>query len=199
MNNSIKRTIVILGIVILFVTSFILLLVGKSDYSSNIPQEKKYVKKSDFSLFNYSEKIDTAKIKETFPYDDYLKIANINHPASIIKDLADLDSVQPFNMTLNEDILIDALTKKLAERNKNIYNEYNPDTLISLFQWTEKFESYSIINSQRKVFFNIIYDYWMNFIANKLAKLYDSQPALIYDYKFKYLVSRCQEKNIMYQ
>ncbi len=42
--------------------------------------------------------------------------------------------------------------------------------------------------------YSSIYDHWMNFTANKIGKYYEDSYFIKYDYKCKYIVSRCSEK-----
>ncbi len=94
----------------------------------------------------------------------------------------------------SQQILATTLTDSLQKRLANVYNKYQPDSLIYLMQWAERFQYYAEIDNKNKILFKVVYDYWMNFISDKLTGFSKETPSLKYAFKFKFLVAKCSER-----
>lgn len=183
--------IIISGIIIWFFSVVI-----TTDYSTNIPKEKPCSPERNFNLYSNLITIDKSNLIETFPYKTYLDSANRCDLNSISNDVAALDSVNPNEKSLNREIISIALTKKLEERIKPTFDSYNPDSLINIVQWAEKFNHYQEFDKANAKLYRVIYKHWINFVSNKLRVYYDNVPKHKYDFKFQFLVSICQSKNL---
>ena len=124
----------------------------------------------------------------------YLDSADYCDIASIHADLKVMNAIIP-NTKENQKILVKALTNNLEEKISLKFNKYNPDSLIMLLQWVNKFHHYKDIDTANKKFYRMVHRHWYNFVSNKLGQYHDKDPDIKYDYKFKYLVSICQSQN----
>lgn len=183
--------ILISGIIIWFLS-----IVLTTDYSSNIPKEKPCLTKRNFNLFTVLVAIDKSNLIDSFPYEIYLDSADRCDLNSISNDVSVLDSVNPNEKSLNREVISIALTKKLEERISPTFDAYNPDSLICIVQWAEKFNQYQEFDKSNAKLYRVIYKHWINFVSNKLRDYYDTDPKHKYDFKFQFLVSICQSKNL---
>ncbi len=180
-------------ILFLFIIAFFVL-VTKVDYDSDIPVEKEVPGVVAFDLLPHLQHIDLTNLKENFPYSTYLDSANLRNINSILKDLAAMDSVNPGNEMMNQEILSIAFTQKLEERIKSRFAVYNPDSLIRIIQWAEKFNTYAEMDKDHAILFQVIYSHWFNFVSNTLQEYYEKEYAVKYNYKFRYINDRLKEK-----
>jgi len=183
--------------VFVFISFFLILLLSKvvnNDNITIIPEEKPCPEKAYFNLQNHLHNIDKSKFKQTFPYDIYIDSANYCDINSILYDLKLMNLINP-DAKANRRILAKALTEKLEEKNKNLFNNYNPDGLIMILQWVNKLNHYKDIDTANIKLYRIIHRYWYNYVSNKLSQYNDDNSNLKYGFKFKYLLSTCQSNN----
>ncbi|WP_157433391.1 hypothetical protein [Adhaeribacter aquaticus] len=171
----------------------------RSDFSGEVPEEEVCLPLPGFN-FNDLEGISSRNLYERFPYQQYLDSANYCDILAIQQDLAKLDSLFPENkiikpegFSVNQEIIVNALTTKLEER---MGTSVKPDldSLIRQMQWAEKFNAYSQFTSTNLPFYQSIYGFWMNHITNALDSYGEINRSITYNFKFKYLLTRCQEK-----
>ncbi len=181
------------GLIFLVYLSFIII---RTDYSSNIPQEKVCEEKPEFNLINHLGNWDKNSPLTSFPYSIYLDSVNYCDIQSIQKNLVLLDSLNPGNSSVNQHVIAIALTDSLWSKIDNSLINYNPDSLILLVQWAEKFNHYKDYDLSKAKLYRVIYKFWTNVIANQLRTYYDNKPNHKYDFKFNYLTAICQSKNL---
>ena len=147
-----------------------------------------------FSLsVHFANNIDsTAQLSQIFPYELYLKSGNYKSIKVIKDDLIQLDSIFPKSQ--NKRILSAVLTNQLSKRLNPYFESYQPDSLLQMLQWAEKFVYYADIDPTNDVFYQSIYQYWLDTISNTLHKFSYEKPSLKYDFKFEYLQTRLKEK-----
>jgi hypothetical protein len=61
-------------------------------------------------------------------------------------------------------------------------------------QWAEKFQYYAEVDNQNKILFKVVYDYWLNFISDKLTNYSKENSDIKCEFKFKFLVAKCSER-----
>jgi len=189
--------ITIIGIIIVFICLVVAFFyIIKANYSTEVYTERKIVTTSNsYSLEKNLKKIELTKILKSFPAQNYLDSANTWDIKAIRNDLIMMDSVNPGNTRNNQEALSIALTTELQKRIENSYKSFNSDSLLMLIHWTERFNYYADIDDNNSTFYKVIYMYWMEYITNKLDEYYNEEPSIKYNYRFRYLVSRCHEKN----
>jgi len=190
MSNSTRNKIIVaitfLVIVVLF---FFLSKANNNDYA---PVQGEAESNCTYNLYSKLTGLNNKNIIAQFPYTDYLEHSNFNNIECLKKDLTDLDSVIKDPM-LSQQILATTLTDSLKKKNNNIYNTYQPDSLIRLMQWVERFKYYAEIDKPNQILFNVIHTQWMQFISDKLALFAKENPTLKYEVKFKFLLAKCRE------
>lgn len=176
---------IILGVVLLF-------FIVRTDHSNYVPQQRSLPTKSSFNLKLRIKKSDSTDLLNLFPYDIYLDSADRWNIGSIKNDLKVLDDAYN-DSSMNRQVLSIALTSKLFSRIDNYLNKYNPDTLIYLIQWAEKFQDYALIEPENDLFYNSICSYWLSSLSNKIHFYSTQNNSIKYDFKFKYIVARLTE------
>ena len=174
----------------------VLLVVAKvatADIAVNIPQQRMGLIRSGFDVSQLVAGVDKKDLLHSFPYDRYLDSANIWDINAVRHDLAVLDSVTG-DPDMNRRTLSNALTRELGERERRNLTSYQPDSLLRLIQWAEQFGYYSQYDANSDLFYESVYQYWFDLVANHLTEYSNRQPVLRHDFKFKYLVARCYEK-----
>ncbi len=184
-------------LVIVTVLIFFLALVIRVDYSNDIKVERPITTNKSFSLYPALQGVDLANFKESFPYQRYLDSADFMNINSICADLDAMDSIHPDDEMGNQEVLSIALTEKLEEQLKPSFINYNPDSLLMIIQWAEKFNAYSQLDEKRATLFQVIYNHWFNFVSNTLGTYYEKSYTIKYNYKFKYINDRVREKQFI--
>jgi hypothetical protein len=182
----------LLLMLLILIIAYLVLLID-IDYSSDIPVDRGQASTSHYDLLSRLKTSDASHLKDNFPYKDYLDSGNFHDAISLQRDLGSMNSVTHDEM-LSQEVLSIALTEKLLDRVKPSFEKYNPDSLIRLLQWSEKFNAWSEMDEKNSLFYKAVYDYWCNFISNTLAEYYEVSYAVKYNYKFRYLSDRLREK-----
>lgn len=186
--------IIVVLLVAIFISLFLRFIISV-DYTTSIPVEQVCNNEKSYFIADHLKNINKTNLLDSFPYHWYVDSAGRCNINSIKKDLEVLDSVNPAGIGGdNQQILSIALTNKLEEKIKPEFEKYNPDGLIKVLQWAEKFNYYSDIEEKNATLYQVIYTYWLTFISNKLSDYYKIDQSLKYNFKFKYLNARCKEK-----
>jgi hypothetical protein len=181
-----------------FLLVIVVLLVYKlsgAKYNNYMPQQKNISDACDFNMLNAVAGLKPENVEASFPFGKYLDSANYNSIVCIKKDLKQLDSATHDRM-LSQKILSDALTSKLSARISSQFVKYAPDSLIYLMQWAEKFQFYADADDENSILYRSIFYHWFSFIGDKLTEYSKEKPSIKYDFKFKYLLARCNEKKV---
>lgn len=187
-----KKITVLLGLLCVGMLILLFIQVVNADTSSSMPQLEPVSEQTTFRLETYIAP-GTENIYETFPYRQYLDSANIRSIGAIKNDLQLLDSLthQPGS---NRQTLSHALTEIRGRQMAPQLTGYHPDALLSLIQWAEPFYYYAQLDPVNDLFYQSIYTYWLSFVTDKLAESSRQQSSLRNDFRFQYLVARCNEK-----
>jgi hypothetical protein len=98
-----------------------------------------------------------------------------------------LNLLQQFSTILNDN----NFTCKVNSSSENTL-----DTLFAAYTWANNFKTISVVSTgNKKVFNQVIYDYWMTEIVRNLETIVDLKPSLGYSIKFKVLRSLCEASN----
>ncbi len=169
----------------------LLVLIVTVDYNDEMPRLHE-TSQTSFNLANHLNGLNPGNFKEKFPFAVYLDSADCRNINSIRKDLSIMDSFSNDPM-LSQEVLWQTLTEKLETRIQPSFEHYNIDSLIQLLQWVEKFKQYASLNLDHNMLFETVYDHWMEFIIKTMERYADQNKSIKYNYKFKYLLSRCDE------
>jgi hypothetical protein len=169
-----------------------LTLIIRTDYDDNIPQKVNTPTKTTFNLKPYLEKITQDSLRSSFPTRQYLDSANYQHIQAIKTDIALLDTLYK-DGSKNRELLSDVLTNKLNAKIDGSFKEYNPDSLLVLIQWVEKFLNYAEADRSNATFYKSVTSFWLSYVTNKLTVYSKEKSSVKYNFKYKYLVARCHE------
>ena len=176
--------------------AYLLVIIIRTDYSSNIPQESSCPKKPEFNLSRHLHSWDKSQPLTSFPYLVFLDSVNTCDIDAIQQNLSILDSINSGNSTANQHVIAIALTDSLWSQIDQSLVNYNPDSLIILVQWAERFNHYKDYDLGKAKLYRVVYKFWINIVANQLRTYYDNKPSHKYDFKFNYLTAICQSKNL---
>lgn len=156
---------------------------------SNIPAQ------DTFDFKNYLTSADSENVANKFPYKAYLKTERYKDPAALKNDLDGLDMIFPMNKESGDNLsaMFNAITDTLFLNKKEKLTQYQPDDLIKILQWGEALKYGAVYDSNNKLFFNAVSDYWLNLLSQKLNEFSKKTPDLKYAYKFRYMKSRLEE------
>lgn len=191
---SINKSNIILLILLLSCFGYFLIKLLSVDNNNYMPTERQENVIDTFNLHSKIECIEQDSLLYKFPYQLYVSNANINNIEIVKRDLSILDTIFS-TKTTNRHVISKALTEKLENKISFRHKNYNPDSLIILFQWVEKFKYYSEIDVENRLLFNSIHNYWVSYIGNLLTQYSNNNPNVKYDFKFRFLVAKCSEKN----
>jgi hypothetical protein len=183
----------IIGTVSSLLLAVLFFKIVNADPSANIPQLEIVTDASAFDLATHIPNGAGYDVYKQFPYTAYLDSANIRNIRAIKRDLSILDTLT-HDPGSNRRTLSHALTEIRGGRLEYKFSEYQPDSLLVLIQWAEQFQYYAQFDQDNDIFYQSIYTYWLGFATNKLAVFSRQDPSLRHDFKFKYLVARCNEK-----
>jgi hypothetical protein len=113
---------------------------------------------------------------------------------SLQKDIATLNSFNPGNIFQNQTVITLALTNKLSQKIEPGLKKYNPDSLLVILQWANRFNDYKDLDTTNARIYNAINSFWIGFIANQLGKYSEDDPSLKYNFKFRYIAGICQSR-----
>ncbi|MCC6816675.1 MAG: hypothetical protein IT267_09710 [Saprospiraceae bacterium] len=100
---------------------------------------------------------------------------------------SELDALQQFSMILND--------KNMTWKAYS-FSEKALDTLFAAYTWANNFKTLGIVsNGSKKIFNQVIYDYWMTEIVRNLESIAEMKPSIGYTIKFKVLRSLCEASN----
>jgi hypothetical protein len=139
-----------------------------------------------FFLDNDSLKFKKAtegRVKEEFKVPLYY-IGDYNGVSKIPKDLL-------FK------VVIDGFTKNLLEKEGSYFKVYNPDFLIMVISWADKFKYWAELSGNNDVFYEAISYYWFNEVALRLTAYVKDEPSLTNSFKFKFLLEKCSQNNFL--
>jgi hypothetical protein len=177
----------------LFILLFFLVAILTTRTDNNVIQEKDCVVKPPYNLSLALKNISAAGLTDSFPYKAYLDSANICDIISVKKDLNTLDSLYK-DLNISRRTLSNTLTLELYKRSEDKLKKYDPDYLLSMLQWSEKFKAYAQVEPENYDLFISVYDYWFTQISDKLVDYSKIDNSCKYEFKYKYLVARCNEK-----
>lgn len=191
MNRKKCLIISLLPIFILVVLFTILII--KVDYSDKMPPVNQESRNNSFHIKNHLDGLVANNLKNTFPYKIFLDSIDIYNVDAIKESILEIDPISKDNM-LSQQIISIALTDTLFSYYKDKFTIYKPDSLILQLQWVERFKYYADIDKDNESLYQVIDDYWLGKITNKLADYQKKDYWLKYDYKFKFISSCIEEQ-----
>jgi hypothetical protein len=193
-KTDMKKILISLFVIYTLFIVFLLVKIIRTDTTDRLPRRSEY-SASSASLCDLPElkAINPDSLMERFPYAKYLDSGNFKNIASIRKDLSCLDGLFK-DSSLNRQTLSQALTVNLGTRYRTAFTGFQPDSLLRVIQWAEKFEAYAEIDPANDIFYGSVYNYWMQEVSNSLSAYTTQHSQAKFDFDFKYLWTRCSEQ-----
>jgi hypothetical protein len=185
-----------LSLVLALILVYVVYVVVRVDNNKSIPPAPTTFRTQQADISVLLQSLQTDQLQKKFPFNEYLKTGNYDHPTMIQKDLHIMDSLYPTDLMSNQALLSMALTDSLYERKKHIFSGYQPDSLIQLIQWAEPYTHFSVFDKNAELLYMSVHDYWINKINNYISKYSQENSKVKYDFKFIYIFSRCAEKKM---
>jgi len=142
-----------------------------------------------------SDGINKDSYKTQFPYSLYLNSNNYQEVKTLQKDLVALDSLIQDKWIVRE-FIKNVLTDSLNNRIFKVSAKTNLDSINSILQWAEKFKYYGEADPiyENQVLFKAINSYWLKKISNHLSEYSEKNENAKFDFQFRYLTAKCNEK-----
>ena len=145
----------------------------------------------NFDLRNSIKELDETNIEKNFPYVEYVSSQDFLNYTYFKQDLDEIKS-KTKNDSKAQEILYKALTDTLDKFKHEQYTA-NLDSMIYLFQWADKYRVYSDIDTTNAILYSAIHEFWITKISDKLAQLSKDNSTILTNFKFKFLVAKCDE------
>jgi len=121
-----------------------------------------------------------------FPYNDYIKSRDLNNQKTLNNDLLILKGKTKSDFESNN-ILVTALTKELYPK---IWST-DLDTINQIMVWVDQ------LNFKDSDIEDPVSLYWYNQFSSHLSNLAKLNPNSKYEFKYRYLSQRCNEKLVL--
>ncbi|MCP4521976.1 MAG: hypothetical protein GY827_09860 [Cytophagales bacterium] len=169
-------------IVIASSVGFLILSVDNTEFKDVIIQNYQE-ERLDISALSY----DTNDVYNSFPYKEFLQKINHADVRAISKYEEELTQ-RAGNPFVSQSVLSQALTNKLhLERTRDL------DTLNAILVWADKYKVNEANSSSNALMYKSIHSHWYNYVANHLDELSKEKSSIKYDFKFRYLIRKCNE------
>ena len=188
MIKKISLTLSFLTIIILGYFAYKIAKANDDNYMPSISKEKL---PRDFDLRNNIKDLDETNIENNFPYVEYVSSQDFLNYTYFKQDLDEIKS-KTKNDSKAQEILYKALTDTLDKFKHEQYTA-NLDSMIYLFQWADKYRVYSDIDTTNAILYSAIHEFWITKISDKLAQLSKDNSTILTNFKFKFLVAKCDE------
>lgn len=146
----------------------------------------------EHKIGQYLSGLTKENLLDSFNYKQYNKSNPFKDINTINQDIKTIDSVFVNQDNLGQQVLANALTQFLREDEAiNIFSTYNPDSLLSVIDWVEKFEAYARIDKENELLYTAVYEFWLGEISSYLSNRQHENTSLQYDFKFQFLAQKC--------
>lgn len=195
MTRLLKKILLLLLVAAAVPTMIVVVTSAAADYAADIEPNASCPPRNGFQLAASLTGADASNLGARFSHAAYLDSADWCSPASILRDLQTLDTLNPDSTPLNRALLIEALTVELEKRVAPRLSTYQPDSLIRMLHWAGRLHDCAEVLSKPDArVFRIVSQHWINWIANRLSAYAEAESAIKYHFKFKYMVGVCQTK-----
>lgn len=126
-----------------------------------------------------------------FPFSQYqTSIVEKGFP-ELEADIQILNTKYPTYENAGQEILFYALGDSLLPHISTLFKTYQPDSLLLLLEWAERFRGYAEAAPQHALAYSSVYHFWMQQIATALDRFGNEDPSRKVRFKFRYLAERC--------
>jgi len=186
-----KKISLIFNILTIIILGYFAYNITKANDDNYMPSISKEKLPRNFDLRNNIKDLDETNIENNFPYVEYVSSQDFLNYTYFKQDLDEIKS-KTKNDSKAQEILYKALTDTLDKFKHEQYTA-NLDSMIYLFQWADKYRVYSDIDTTNAILYSAIHEFWITKISDKLAQLSKDNSTLLTNFKFKFLVAKCDE------
>ena len=186
-----KKISLIFNILTIIILGYFAYNITKANDDNYMPSISKEKLPRNFDLRNNIKDLDETNIENNFPYVEYVSSQDFLNYTYFKQDLDEIKS-KTKNDSKAQEILYKALTDTL-DKFKHEQFTANLDSMIYLFQWADKYRVYSDIDTTNAILYSAIHEFWITKISDKLAQLSKDNSTILTNFKFKFLVAKCDE------
>ena len=186
-----KKISLIFNILTIIILGYFAYNITKANDDNYMPSISKEKLPRNFDLRNNIKDLDETNIENNFPYVEYVSSQDFLNYTYFKQDLDEIKS-KTKNDSKAQEILYKALTDTL-DKFKHAQYTANLDSMIYLFQWADKYRDYSDIDTTNAILYSAIHEFWVTKISDKLAQLSKDNSTILTNFKFKFLVAKCDE------
>ena len=186
-----KKISLIFNILTIIILGYFAYNITKANDDNYMPSISKEKLPRNFDLRNNIKDLDETNIENNFPYVEYVSSQDFLNYTYFKQDL-DVIKSKTKNDSKAQEILYKALTDTLDKFKHEQYTA-NLDSMIYLFQWADKYRVYSDIDTTNAILYSAIHEFWVTKISDKLAQLSKDNSTILTNFKFKFLVAKCDE------
>ncbi len=186
-----KKISLIFNILTIIILGYFAYNITKANDDNYMPSISKEKLPRNFDLRNNIKDLDETNIENNFPYVEYVSSQDFLNYTYFKQDL-DVIKSKTKNDSKAQEILYKALTDTLDKFKHEQYTA-NLDSMIYLFQWADKYRVYSDIDTTNAILYSAIHEFWITKISDKLAQLSKDNSTILTNFKFKFLVAKCDE------
>ena len=186
-----KKISLIFNILTIIILGYFAYNITKANDDNYMPSISKEKLPRNFDLRNNIKDLDETNIENNFPYVEYVSSQYFLNYTYFKQDLDEIKS-KTKNDSKAQEILYKALTDTLDKFKPEQYTA-NLDSMIYLFQWADKYRVYSDIDTTNAILYSAIHEFWVTKISDKLAQLSKDNSTILTNFKFKFLVAKCDE------
>ena len=186
-----KKISLIFNILTIIILGYFAYNITKANDDNYMPSISKEKLPRNFDLRNNIKDLDETNIENNFPYVEYVSSQDFLNYTYLKQDLYEI-KCKTKNDSKAQEILYKALTDTLDKFKHEQYTA-NLDSMIYLFQWADKYRVYSDIDTTNAILYSAIHEFWVTKISDKLAQLSKDNSTILTNFKFKFLVAKCDE------
>jgi hypothetical protein len=186
-----KKISLIFNILTIIILGYFAYNITKANDDNYMPSISKEKLPRNFDLRNNIKDLDETNTENNFPYVEYVSSQDFLNYTYFKQDLDEIKS-KTKNDSKAQEILYKALTDTL-DKFKHEQFTANLDSMIYLFQWADKYRVYSDIDTTNAILYSAIHEFWITKISDKLKQLSKDNSTILTNFKFKFLVAKCDE------
>jgi hypothetical protein len=167
--------------------SVLILITGSATKGTNFSAEQiNYENSQPYNFQNGSSHLHLPKA-------DYIKNRSFENIFNIPREIEQLIIPSSENDIEVEDAFVHMLTIDLFSMDSSQYQLTNPNLFLHRIQWAEKMKTLSLSEHKRSVFFEMVYTYWFQKLADQLQVISRTQDDVKFNTDFNYLAHRLSE------
>jgi hypothetical protein len=137
--------------------------------------------------------IDSGSVLAKLPIAEYLHARSFENIYNLSGEIDQIILLSSANDVEVEDALVRVLTIDLFNADSVNYQLSDPNQFLHRIQWAEKMKTLSFSGHKRAVFFELVYSFWFQKLADQLQLIARTQDDVKFNTDFNYLAHRLTE------